>query len=216
MGTVQVPVKMGNGAKIKEDPGDLPETLFVLWGFPELSQTFIHREMTLMQELGVRVNVLAAHRVEHGDPDPSLRDISRRALTLGSPIGWGPRALLYAVRHPARFGRTLTWVLSRSHRTHVHRLRAIGVLAAAASIADDVTAGGYEYLHAHFAAFHTELAMDISRLTGIPYGVTGHAMGIWRDRNILEDKIEGARVVMTCTAYNAEHLRNIAPEHAHK
>jgi glycosyltransferase involved in cell wall biosynthesis len=207
---------MGNSAEIKEDPGDLPETLFVLWGFPELSQTFIHREMVLMQERGIRVNVLAAHRVEDGDPDPCIQDISRRALTLGSPIGWGPRALAYAARHPARFGRTLTWVLSRKHRSHVHRLRALGVLAAAASVADDVAAGGYEYLHAHFAAFHAELAMDISRLTGIPYGVTGHAMGIWRDRNILEDKIAGARVILTCTAFNAEHLRSIAPEHADK
>ncbi len=215
-GTAPVPAGTGKGAEIKEDPGDLPRTLFVLWGFPELSQTFIHREMALMQELGLQVNVLAAHRIENGDPDPAIQDVARRALVLGSPLGWGPRALLYAVRHPARFGSTLAWVLGRRHRSHAHRLRALGVLAGAASVADEVVSGGYEYLHAHFAAFHAELAMDISRLTGIPYGVTGHAMGIWRDRNILEDKIEGARVVLTCTAFNAEHLRSLAPQHADK
>ena len=77
---------MGKDAEIKEDPGDRPRTLFILWGFPELSQTFIHREMALMQERGFEVNVLAAHRVEDGDPDPAIQEISRRALTLGSPL----------------------------------------------------------------------------------------------------------------------------------
>jgi glycosyltransferase involved in cell wall biosynthesis len=87
---------------------------------------------------------------------------------------------------------------------------------AAASVADDVASAGYRYIHAHFAGYHTELAMGISRLTGIPYGVTGHAVGIWKDRNILRDKIEGARVVLSCTEFNVAHLKDVAPDHASK
>jgi glycosyltransferase involved in cell wall biosynthesis len=54
--------------------------------------------------------------------------------------------------------------------------------------------------------------MSLSHLLGIPYGCTWHAQDIYRDRNILEEKLAGARTVITCTRHNLEHLRALCPD----
>ena len=199
----------------------LPERLsqclvVVLWGFPEPSETFIQREMVHVRRLGGGVNVLAGHRVERADADPLLDQIAAEAMYLGPPAVWVARGLRYAVRRPSAFFGTLGWALRLPHRTAFHRVRMGVMVLAAAAAAERVRAAGYTYLHAHFAAYHTELVMALARLTGLPYGFTGHATGIWKDRNLLREKVGGARVVLTCTRHNADHLRRLAPEHAGK
>ncbi len=196
----------------------LADTLFVTWGFPEPTQTFIHREWEHMEQIGERANVLAAHRIHRDDVAAAspLANIRDRAELLGHPLACAGRGAWYAARHPAAFTRTLAWLVARPHRTPVHRARAVALTVAAASVVDRIRAANIGYVHAHFLAYHTELAMALARLAGVPFGVTAHASGIWKDRNILRDKVAAARVVITCTAHNAAHLRALAPDHAHK
>jgi glycosyltransferase involved in cell wall biosynthesis len=101
------------------------------------------------------------------------------------------------------------------HRTAWHRLRALGLVLAAASVASRVQRGGYRYIHAHFA-HHAELAMALSRLLDVPWGVTMHAVGIWRERNLIRQKVQMAELVMTCTDANRNELLRHAPERASK
>jgi len=122
------------------DGGTLSEVLFVLWGFPELTQTFIHREMVGMQRRGVRVNVLAGERIARDDLDEVLADIAARTLYLGPPHAWARRGLAWAARHPARFSRALGRMVAMGHRTQLHRMRAAAMLLAAASVVEDVRA----------------------------------------------------------------------------
>lgn len=204
---------------VPRKPGDmdsLSHILFVVWGFPELSQTFIHREMEEMYSLVGPVNVLASHRLEHAELSDEMTQIVDRATYLGNPAKWMAKGLRWAARHPLRFGEAARWIGSMPHRTEVHRARALAMLVAAASVVEEVRTRKITYVHAHFAAYQTELAMCLSRLAGIPYGITAHATGIWKDRNILAEKIAGARIVLTCTECNANHLRSIAKEQANK
>jgi len=203
----------------RRDPGNvssLSHILFVVWGFPELSQTFIHREMEEMYALAGPINVLAAYRVPRNDLGEAMSQIAERAMYLGCSSRWLAKGLRWAMQHPRRFGSAARWIWSLPHRTMLHRFRAIGMLLAAASIVEAVKKRGITYVHAHFASYHTELAMCLARLAQIPYGITAHATGIWKDRNILAEKIAGARIVLTCTECNANHLRSLAREHAHK
>jgi len=208
------------GAPVSPRPGGglacVDRTLFVLWGFPELSELFIHREMMHMEEMGATVWVLASHRVPRDDLPATLDSIASRAEYLGPAFRWVPRAVGFALRHALHFISALAWMLALPHRTLWHRLRAAGLVLAAASVAGRVQASGICYIQAHFAAYHTEWAMALSRLTQIPFGFTGHATGIWRDRNILPEKLRHARLALTCTQCNVEHLRELAPKYARK
>jgi len=82
----------------------------------------------------------------------------------------------------------------------------------ATHFAPELARRGIRYVHSQFAGFQTEIAMSLSHMLGVPYGCTWHAYGIYRDRNILPEKIAGARTVITCTKHNVEHLRSICPE----
>ena len=212
---------MNDGAAELAPPGlDAPtadaldKTLFVLWGFPELTQTFIHRELEQMVALGGRVHILAAQRRPRTAISPALASILEETRFLGSPVEVAARSASFAARYPARMARTLAWAARLPHRTAFRRARMAWLVMAAASVAEEVLQGGFQYLHAHFASYHTEWTMCLSRLTGLPYGFTAHATGIWKDRNLLEEKVADARVVLTCTRHNRNHLAERAGAHA--
>jgi colanic acid/amylovoran biosynthesis glycosyltransferase len=155
----------------------LDDVLFVLSDFPEPTQTFIHRELEHMERAGGRVHLLAGRRLPC-DPGAGIAAIAARAIYLGSPASWVPLGLAWAARHPLRFASAAAWAARLPHRTPAHRARMLAMLVAAASVADQVAARGYRYLHAHFAAYQTELAMCLGRLLDLPYGVTLHAYDI--------------------------------------
>lgn len=194
---------------INADP--LGGTLFILGNFPEQSQTFIQREMIEMKRRGISVNIFADTHVKHAHLDPVLQEIQRKTLYRPHPGKWIPGGILNGMRRPASFAETVKWALLLPHRSHYHRARFFTALLTASALAPVVLKRGYRYIHAHFAAYQTEVAMCLSRLTGLPYGATWHAYGIWKDRNILKEKIEGAEVILTCTANNVRHLEELVP-----
>lgn len=159
--------------------------------------------------------MLAEARVRRQNLAPDLDDIVRR--TVFFTHAWAKVLLGFwtLLKKPSLLKQSFAWARSLPHRTRRHKRRFFCVLLLAASVQEKVR-GKYTYLHAHFAGFQTELAMCLSKLTGIPYGATWHAYGIWRDRNILKEKISSAKIIMTCTDYNAQHLKKLSPEDAHK
>lgn len=188
-------------------------TAFVLGPFPVVSQTFIYRELDAMRGLGLDVNVVSTGLRQPEDDrfTHTLREVQRSAIYLN----------YRSVREFASVGtrlmsphvlRTMRWMMGLPHRTPAKRGRAAAAVLVAAHFAPALARRGVRYVHSQFAGFQTEIAMSLSRLLEIPYGCTWHAYGIYRDRNILEEKIAGARTVMTCTRYNQEHLRALCPE----
>jgi colanic acid/amylovoran biosynthesis glycosyltransferase len=188
------------------------DSVFVLGPFPQLSQTFIYREFDAMAELGLDVNVVSTRprRLATAQLDGTLGTIQRRALYLehnSMPVV----ATMGAELKSPRVRDTMRWMMTLPHRSAAKRMRAAAAVLAAAHFVPELRKRGVRYVHSHFAGFQTELAMALSRLLDVPYGCTWHAYGIYQDRNILPAKIAGARVVLTCTRHNVEHLRRICP-----
>ena len=85
----------------------------------------------------------------------------------------------------------------------------------AAALAVLARSRGIAHFHAHFATDATTVAMLASRLTGIPYSFTAHAKDIYHeyvDQCALNEKIKGARFVITVSEYNRAHLASIVGE----
>jgi colanic acid/amylovoran biosynthesis glycosyltransferase len=188
--------------------------MFIMGDFPSPSQTFILREMECLHEKGARFKVLAERRVDHPGPGKIIASIQRGTHYLPSKARIASRSLFFFARYPIRAVGLLYWAMRFPHRTAFHRARFLGALMSAISMAPTLSRLEIERLHAHFAGFQTELAMCLSKLLDIPYGVSWHAYGIWKDRNILEHKLLDADVIITCTRYNAAHLRKLVPKRA--
>ncbi len=191
------------------------KTAFVVGPFPTLSQTFIHREFEAMAALGLPVNIVSTcpRRVELEAHSESLRSIQRDGVYLAHDQK-RILARIFTPFPPARVRREIRWMKRFPHRSLKHKVVAVTGVRAAGLLAPELERRGIRYVHSHFAGFQTEVAMGLSRLLGISYGCTWHATGIYRIRNILKEKVAGARTVLTCTRHNVDHLRRLCPEHA--
>jgi glycosyltransferase involved in cell wall biosynthesis len=179
---------------------------YVLKKFPVLSETFILNELLALEARGVPLHIFSLERPNdprfHEDlpklkarvayvPDifelgrliehhRRLRKLGRRRHT---------RALLYAA---GRLKPTLFWRFLQSGyvANEAHRL-------------------GLCHLHAHFANRPASVAFFASRMTGIPFSFTAHAMDIYKARvnpRVLARKIDEARFVVTVSDFNKAYL----------
>lgn len=195
----------------------LPErpVAYVLGTFPQASQTFIAREIRGLRHAGLPLLVFALAR---RSPDV-LEEADREWYTdvRFAPLFLAPAVLAaniaFALGTPARYVRTLAALLALPHRPRILAVRAVALFMTAAWIARAIErAGGCRQVHAHFALAQTEVAMAVAGLLGCPFSFTAHARDIYATPSALQEKIRRARVVVTCTAYNVDHLRGLCPD----
>jgi len=89
-------------------------------------------------------------------------------------------------------------------------LRKVKLLLISLSILKEIKQKAISHIHSHFANFPTDVAMLVSRLSGIPFSFTAHANDIYVKPYNLAQKINEAKFVTTCTFYNKKWLDNIA------
>jgi colanic acid/amylovoran biosynthesis glycosyltransferase len=194
-----------------------PRLVYVVGTYPSLTTTFIDREIALLRDEGVAVQVISLRDPERVSPTQRrLREDVRHVL----PIP--PRQLLAshartATRHPIAYLGTLAYLLSRRHRSLQARVKTLLHFGVAVQVAELVRRGPeVDHIHAHFVDRATTVALVVSRLLGLPYSATAHANDIYVDPVLLPQKLAGASFVATCTGYNAEHLATVSETAASK
>lgn len=182
-----------------------PALLYVLYRYPQLSQTFVTNEVHGLRRLGADVDVIALEGSDHHEVDPGLAG-SSRALPRPSP----GRALRdhawFAVRHPRTYTRFLGAVVAL--RDHV-RLALLRLPTEARRL----RAGGRpECCHTHFAWSTASIAAYLARLLGAQGSITLHAKDIYTaDRRHLAAQLGRFDRIVTVCEYNARILRALAP-----
>jgi glycosyltransferase involved in cell wall biosynthesis len=189
----------------------------VLKGYPRISETFISNEILLLEEMGIRVRIFSMRHPRESFCHDSVRRIRARVDYLPTELHDDfPRLLLAAtltaVRRPERFRAALhragkRFARTRSMGTIKHLLQGC-CLASLLHRSPEVV-----HLHAHFAHSPTSVALFGSILAGKTFSFTGHAKDIYtQNREQLREKIDLARLVVTCTGYNKKFLQQLAPD----
>jgi glycosyltransferase involved in cell wall biosynthesis len=226
------------GQRSEQQSGQRREqsVVYVLKGYPRVSELFIASEIWRLEQRGVplRLYVLkpSDESTHHQVVDkiatvpvylPATTPLSGTALLPWLFRNAGPflpSLLRCARRHPLRLARTMNVVAAQSIRARKGwKPRSIYVkeLLQALWIADDLErAGDARWLHAHFAHGTTTVSWLVGQLLNLPFSFTGHAKDIYRESlnpaGLLARKMRAARFVVTCTGANVGHLRGIAPE----
>ncbi len=79
-------------------------------------------------------------------------------------------------------------------------------------LASECRARGIAHIHAHFADYPAEIARKAAASAGIGFSISAHAKDIYlADPVQARRSMAAARFVTTCTSYNAEFLRRLAP-----
>jgi len=191
----------------------------VLKGYPRISETFISNEIRLLEKMGFNIHIYSMRAPRENFSHASVKEIRAKVTYLPESMIWGLPALLWhnlrlVLRHPKRYWECVKLMLPRfslapkKHTWLKHLLQ--GGYIMQKSVLDDGV--DLAHLHGHFAHTPTTVTMYAACLAGVPFSFTAHAKDIYtQDPRRIADKLDLARFVVTCTKYNAEHLRKIAP-----
>lgn len=185
-----------------------PRLTYVIGTYPLPTTTFIDREIDSLGRAGVDVRVISIRRPaqELSGPQLRLRDRVRYVLPVrpGELLG---SHLAFLCSRPVAYLRTLGYLATRPHPSVRARIRTIGHFGIGVHVARLIRDGRpNDHIHAHFVDRAALVALVAGRLLRMPFSATAHAVDIYVDPVLLEEKVAGAKFVATCTRYNEEHL----------
>jgi glycosyltransferase involved in cell wall biosynthesis len=194
----------------------LGPVIYVLKRYPRLTETFILNEIRAMERLGERLIIFSLLPPEAAPHHPMVAEVCAPVHSPPARLDAQVRRVLGAHARmlgaaPLRYLRTVGLALRRT-LTSRHPMSLWRQFARAGVLAALCRRAGVRHIHAHFANAPTSVAHFAHRMSGIPFSFTAHAKDIYLARpRILRRHLHAAAFVATCTAYNADYLRQIAP-----
>ena len=175
----------------------------------EWSQNFITRELTELNEQGVKMHIATRKIVQRDDLTEREKKLLPLAILLPENP-FSPKFLFQHLKTKLRYftGYLKAWraLFSLKHKPSKF-FRSVVCLFRAAAVAEWVVSQKINLIHAHFLTAPGDTALYLSKITGIPFGGTAHAMDIYTDNSGLVGKIANAAYLSTCTAANEQHLK---------
>ncbi|MDX7950626.1 glycosyltransferase [Lichenihabitans sp. Uapishka_5] len=184
--------------------------VFVLKGYPRLSETFIAEEIANLEAAGMPIHIVSLRHPTDRKRHPVHAAIRAPVTYLPEYLHHEPLRVLRAAWR-LRGARTLGAVLRGfgrdlardPTRNRVRRLGQAMVLAA------EVPA---RHLHAHFIHTPASVAAYAAALTGLRWSCSAHAKDIWTTaERELRHKLRAAIFTVTCTAAGQARLQALAP-----
>ena len=213
---------------------------YILKGFPRRSEAFITNEISLLEQMGLRLHLFSAFQGDKAGAGPHARPLMSPLTHLPEDnertdsefLPWLtanlPRYLSSHIQMirtaPGRYLRAAfeAWRLSLRCRSGFFswpkKVFCKDFLRAGFIAKSVVEAGDIRHLHAHFCHGSTTMALFASMLTGLPFSFTAHAKDIYLPKlnpgDLLQIKLRRAKFVVTCTRANHQYLEEACPEGA--
>ncbi len=148
---------------------------YLTTAYPEVSHTFIRREILELERRGHRVTRLSVRRPSSELVDPlDVSEAQRTSFLLDGAARCALDAIVAALRSPLRFARALVAALSMSRKSDRGLLRHLAYLLEACSLRRILAAEGVEHLHVHFGINAAAVALLARLLGGPPYSLAIH------------------------------------------
>jgi glycosyltransferase involved in cell wall biosynthesis len=190
--------------------------LFILKGYPRLSETFVAQEIRALEERGLDIRIASLRRATDRAIHPIHREIRAPVNYLPEYLYQEPLRVFRAWRHVRRragYGAALgAWLADLRRDPTANRIRRFGQ---ALVLVDELPAD-VDRLHAHFLHTPGSVARYASLLSGLPWSCSAHAKDIWTTPDWEKrKKLSAAAWVVTCTAQGRDHLAALAPRPDH-
>jgi glycosyltransferase involved in cell wall biosynthesis len=186
--------------------------LFILKGYPRLSETFIAQEIRALELRGLDIRIASLRHPTDRTDHPVHREIRAPVVYLPEYLYQEPLRVLRGWwrmrRAPGYAAARRAWLRDLRRDVTPNRVRRFGqALVLAAELPPDVS-----WLHAHFIHTPGSVARYTSLLSGLPWTCSAHAKDIWTTPEWEKrEKLADAAWVVTCTAYGRDHLAALAP-----
>lgn len=183
---------------------------YLTTAYPEVSHTFIRREILELERRGHEVLRLSVRPPTSRLVDPrDLAEQPRTEVLLARPAAIARAVLANLLARPDRFLRALATTLAMSRTSERGLLRHLAYLAEACRVRDRVVAQGSEHLHVHFGTNAAAVGRLARILGGPPFSVTMHGPDEFDAPVALSiaDKIHEAAFTVAISHFGAAQLR---------
>ena len=186
--------------------------VFILKGYPRLSETFIAQEILPLEQRGLAIDIVSLRHPTDRAIHPVHGQISAAVLYLPEYLKDAPHRVLAGWRRarllPGYAAARRAWLADLLRDPTPNRIRRFGqALVLAAEGAPEIA-----QLHAHFLHTPASVARYAAILRGLPWSVSAHAKDIWTTPDWEKrGKLASAEWAVTCTAAGARHLAELAP-----
>jgi glycosyltransferase involved in cell wall biosynthesis len=186
--------------------------VFVLKGYPRLSEAFIAQEIAALERRGLDIMIVSLRHPTDERVHPVHREIKAPVRYLPEYLLREPLRVLrawWAVRSLATYrAAKQTWLRDLRRDPTPNRIRRFGqALVLAAELPAEATR-----LHAHFLHTPASVARYCAILRALPWSGSAHAKDIWTTPEWEKrDKLADCEWLVTCTRVNRDHLAALAP-----
>ncbi len=185
---------------------------FVLKGYPRLSETFIAQEIRALEERGLDIVIYSLRHPTDKAVHPVIREIRAPVVYLPEYLYREPwrvaRAVLALRRHPRLKELLGLWWRDLRRDPTPNRVRRLGQALVLAHEIDPRIGR----IHSHFLHTPGSVGRYAALLTALPWSCSAHAKDIWTLPAWEKcEKLAACDWLVTCTAFNADHLAALAP-----
>ena len=186
---------------------------YIAQSFPDLTQTFVYREVLALEKLGMPVTTFAIWKKPPGRVSEEARHFIERTC-YALPVHWPGYLLAHLhslLAHPARYLKTALFVLSRREESFKNRKRTLFHLCEAVYLVREMHKRGIGHIHAHFSINAATVALVSARLLKISFSFTAHNI-LFRDSLIIREKIREAKFVAAISECTRNYLIDIVSD----
>ena len=182
--------------------------LYVASRLPELSETFVHRELCGVRSRGRRVFGASVHKPRRFAKDDSLMALADEVVVVYAWRTFVRLPVAFALS-PAMFFRAIRDARRSDHTNLASRLKHIFQAAMGLSLASRLSDRGIGHVHAHMANVPATVGLYIARGLGAHFSFTGHAADLFVQRGGLKFKIEQSTFVACISEWHQQFYRSI-------
>ncbi|MDQ7248449.1 glycosyltransferase [Dongia sedimenti] len=191
------------------------EIVFILKGYPRLSETFIAQEIRALEQRGIKIRIVSLRFPTDKHVHPVHREIQAPVAYLPEYLYQEPLRVLRgwwkARRLPGYAAAFRQWIADLRRDRTSNRGRRFGqacVLAAELGAPNAYP----KRLHAHFIHTPAAVAYYTHLMTGIPWSCSAHAKDIWLTPDWEKrEKLASMDWLVTCTETGHRVLAGLAP-----
>jgi glycosyltransferase involved in cell wall biosynthesis len=189
--------------------------VFILKGYPRLSETFIAQEILALERLGLDIRIVSLRHPTDKDVHPVHREIRAPVNYLPEYLYQEPlrviRAWWRARRQPGYRAAREAWIADWRRDLTPNRGRRFGQALVLATELPAMVPGGVTHLHAHFLHTPASVARYAAIMTGLPWSCSAHAKDIWTTPAWEKrEKLAALDWLVTCTRSGFQHLSALA------
>jgi glycosyltransferase involved in cell wall biosynthesis len=193
-----------------------PTVAYISQRLPNLTETFVYREIFALREQGFKVVPLSIHA-------PSVKQLPGEARALAEethyvfPLNRHRFLTAHAyflLTQLDKYLQTFLFVMTRPEQKPSVRRRTLYHFGEAIYLAAHVQRQGVQHVHAHFSVNAATIALVMSRMLDISFSFTVHN-NIFTDQLILKEKIREAKFIAVISEYSRDFLLNMMADEPH-